>query len=306
MASAVSCAIRFHLANGEKIVLPCKSHQSLAEVKDKIWQKKGLREEPRQFVFRLYDGELFFQDHETVGRVMEVAEVFREHEKEPRAIMEMMLLPLNDMDDAINRKANRISATGRTYHQGWLWRKSGTGSSSMWKRRWFVFQNLTLFCFESDKAMQTGQPALHQIPMGSCHFYHVPDQVVRGYSHVMLLKSGHVEKRDRELCAEEPGEMDKWLSVINGFNLRRVKSICVAVCEELIRRGLDIHGLFRVSGGKEEVANLKLSYDMGQYPKLSEYKDDHALSGLLKLSLRSMSEPLLTFDRYQDLVNNGT
>jgi hypothetical protein len=34
----------------------------------------------------------------------------------------------------------------------------------------------------------------------------------------------------------------------------------------------------------------------------AECKDDHALSGVMKLAIREMHEPLLTYDLYSDFV----
>jgi hypothetical protein len=61
---------------------------------------------------------------------------------------------------------------------------------------------------------------------------------------------------------------------------------------------MDVEGIFRKSGGMISVQKYRDLYDNGEDPDLSECVDPHTVSGLLKLYLRSLPEPLITYDLY--------
>ena len=80
------------------------------------------------------------------------------------------------------------------------------------------------------------------------------------------------------------------------------------VVQELIgqlrkRDARHVEGLFRISGNRTEILNTKTEMDYG---KSSNYDLDklsvHTCSGLLKLFIRELAEPLLGFDNYPLLV----
>jgi Rho GTPase-activating protein 10 len=61
---------------------------------------------------------------------------------------------------------------------------------------------------------------------------------------------------------------------------------------------MDVEGIFRKSGGMISVQKYRDLYDNGEDPDLNECVDPHTVSGLLKLYLRSLPEPLITYDLY--------
>ena len=65
---------------------------------------------------------------------------------------------------------------------------------------------------------------------------------------------------------------------------------------------LQLPGLFRISGDSREIAELKVKWDVGEEVELSAYSP-HSVSGLLKMWLRELPEPLLTFELYQPLLD---
>ncbi|XP_046982846.1 N-chimaerin [Schistocerca americana] len=82
----------------------------------------------------------------------------------------------------------------------------------------------------------------------------------------------------------------------------RVVRRCV---EEIERRGLDTEGLYRVSGFAEEVEALKLALDTdGELADLGPEKYDNinVIAGALKLYLRLLPIPLITFDAHPPLI----
>mmetsp|Transcript_31646 Transcript_31646/g.51162 ORF Transcript_31646/g.51162 Transcript_31646/m.51162 type:complete len:556 (+) Transcript_31646:947-2614(+) len=79
-------------------------------------------------------------------------------------------------------------------------------------------------------------------------------------------------------------------------------------CVEVIReKGLSEEGIFRIPGSMSEINMLKKLYDYeakdtNLKDKLLE-ADINAVAGLLKLFLREMPDPLLTYDLYPDLLD---
>lgn len=72
---------------------------------------------------------------------------------------------------------------------------------------------------------------------------------------------------------------------------------------ELEKRGLDVQGIFRLSPPKPALDALKKQLDAGKEPNLAEIDDLNIISGLIKLFLRELPEPLLTFELYNDFVS---
>ncbi|KAM6233459.1 rac GTPase-activating protein 1 [Porphyrio hochstetteri] len=75
-----------------------------------------------------------------------------------------------------------------------------------------------------------------------------------------------------------------------------IPSIVVHCVNEIEQRGLNETGLYRVSGCDKTVRELKEKFLRAKsIPVLSKVDDIHAICGLLKDFLRSLKEPLLTF-----------
>ncbi|XP_061203148.1 rac GTPase-activating protein 1 [Neopsephotus bourkii] len=75
-----------------------------------------------------------------------------------------------------------------------------------------------------------------------------------------------------------------------------IPSIIVHCVNEIEQRGLNETGLYRVSGCDKTVKELKEKFLRSKsVPLLSKVDDIHAICGLLKDFLRSLKEPLLTF-----------
>lgn len=74
---------------------------------------------------------------------------------------------------------------------------------------------------------------------------------------------------------------------------REVPHILEDTINDLDARGLTHEGIFRISGGKRELEEIRDSLDSGCPVDFSEYTV-HTVAGSLKLWLRSLPEPLLT------------
>ncbi|CAH2093661.1 unnamed protein product [Euphydryas editha] len=73
---------------------------------------------------------------------------------------------------------------------------------------------------------------------------------------------------------------------------------------EIETRGLDSEGIYRVSGFADEIEALKMAFDKdGEATDLSVYSNINVIAGTLKLYLRLLPVPLITFEVHPKLVN---
>eukprot|EP00004_Rigifila_ramosa_P005879 TRINITY_DN16539_c0_g1_i1.p1 TRINITY_DN16539_c0_g1~~TRINITY_DN16539_c0_g1_i1.p1 ORF type:complete len:587 (-),score=130.60 TRINITY_DN16539_c0_g1_i1:76-1641(-) len=76
--------------------------------------------------------------------------------------------------------------------------------------------------------------------------------------------------------------------------------------DHVVKNGMDTEGIFRLSGGMSEIQALKLRFDRGENVDLNSVRDPHVVTGLLKLYLREMPEPVITYELYDFfLAANG-
>mmetsp|Transcript_14683 Transcript_14683/g.41773 ORF Transcript_14683/g.41773 Transcript_14683/m.41773 type:complete len:908 (-) Transcript_14683:200-2923(-) len=66
----------------------------------------------------------------------------------------------------------------------------------------------------------------------------------------------------------------------------------------LEQRGLEVEGIFRVSGSVARVKALKERFDKGENVDLDSIMEPHCVSGCLKLFLRELTDPVCTFELY--------
>lgn len=67
----------------------------------------------------------------------------------------------------------------------------------------------------------------------------------------------------------------------------------------ILRKGLSVEGIFRLSGAKGEVDALREAYDFEMDVDLNNVRDPNVVASLLKQYLREMPEPLLPAKDYQ-------
>jgi len=81
-------------------------------------------------------------------------------------------------------------------------------------------------------------------------------------------------------------------------NMPDVLTKCI---EYILQNAIKLEGVFRISGGAQTMKDLKESFDRGEDIDLSVYKDEHVVTGLLKLYFRELPEPILTWQFTNDL-----
>uniref|UniRef100_A0A670ZPJ0 Rho GTPase activating protein 27 n=1 Tax=Pseudonaja textilis TaxID=8673 RepID=A0A670ZPJ0_PSETE len=76
---------------------------------------------------------------------------------------------------------------------------------------------------------------------------------------------------------------------------------CIATVE---KRGLDIDGLYRISGNLATIQNLRFRVDHDEYLDLDsgQWDDVHVITGALKLFFRELPEPLFPFGFFNRLI----
>ncbi|GAM21390.1 hypothetical protein SAMD00019534_045650 [Acytostelium subglobosum LB1] len=81
-----------------------------------------------------------------------------------------------------------------------------------------------------------------------------------------------------------------------------VPMIVTQAIDYIEKRAMDVVGIFRLSGSVNTIENWKKMYDKGDKCDLMLENDPHAVAGLLKLYLRELPEPVLTYDKYEKFI----
>jgi len=71
----------------------------------------------------------------------------------------------------------------------------------------------------------------------------------------------------------------------------------------LFKHGPQTEGVFRLSGRKQRMEELKNAYDRGEVFDFSSEQDVHTIAGLLKLYFRSLPDPLCCHNLYKEWMN---
>ncbi|KAM8978916.1 rho GTPase-activating protein 12 isoform 8-T8 [Sarcophilus harrisii] len=92
------------------------------------------------------------------------------------------------------------------------------------------------------------------------------------------------------LCQKENGTVPKFVK------------LCIEHVEE---HGLDIDGIYRVSGNLAVIQKLRFAVNHDEKLDLndSKWEDIHVITGALKMFFRELPEPLFTFNHFNDFVN---
>uniref|UniRef100_A0A8C6EED1 Rho-GAP domain-containing protein n=1 Tax=Moschus moschiferus TaxID=68415 RepID=A0A8C6EED1_MOSMO len=80
----------------------------------------------------------------------------------------------------------------------------------------------------------------------------------------------------------------------------------VKLCiEHIVQYGLDVDGIYRVSGNPAVIQKLRFAvkHDEKLDLKDSKWEDIHVITGALKVFFQELPEPLFTFNHFNDFVN---
>lgn len=88
---------------------------------------------------------------------------------------------------------------------------------------------------------------------------------------------------------------------VTGKHIAYPLEICVQALTEI---GMYEEGLFRLTGSASKVKRFKASIDSGCFCEIiPEYRDVHVIASILKLYLRELPEPLLTYNLYNEWMH---
>ncbi|CAO3679677.1 unnamed protein product [Rhizopus stolonifer] len=81
-----------------------------------------------------------------------------------------------------------------------------------------------------------------------------------------------------------------------------VPYIVSACIKEVEARGIRSVGIYRLSGPTSSIQKYKAAFNEGEHVTFEEEHDINAVTGLLKLYFRELSDPLMTFDYYDYFI----
>lgn len=134
---------------------------------------------------------------------------------------------------------------------------------------------------------------------------------------------GHIERASKEYAVQKPLDTRRGAVPAKGkaapaplygrplaeLAEREGHSVPTAVermFAEIEARGLREQGIYRISGSKSAVENLRRAFDQQSAESIDlsggEFSDIHTIAGAVKTWLRELPEPLITFDSYDDLI----
>lgn len=110
------------------------------------------------------------------------------------------------------------------------------------------------------------------------------------------------DKRHRSKTMPSPAVFGVDLSKSVPFGAE-IPNIVEQAIKYIDEKALDTVGIYRLSGAAPTILNWKKAFDRGDRVDLSLEPDPHAVAGLLKLFLRELPEPILTFEKYESFVS---
>ncbi|KXL43880.1 hypothetical protein M433DRAFT_69014 [Acidomyces richmondensis BFW] len=90
------------------------------------------------------------------------------------------------------------------------------------------------------------------------------------------------------------------------FEKRVIPSIVCRCVEEVEARGMDVEGIYRKSGGSNQVKTVQAGFEQdGNYDISDPDLDIHAVTSALKQYFRKLPTPLITYDVYETFLEAG-
>uniref|UniRef100_A0A673J888 Rho GTPase activating protein 25 n=1 Tax=Sinocyclocheilus rhinocerous TaxID=307959 RepID=A0A673J888_9TELE len=199
---------------------------------------------------------------------------------------------------------------------GWL--KKQRSIVKNWQLRFFVLRGNVLTYHKDDRE----SAVQGTIPLFSCHVNELPSNADDKFL-FEIIPGDTDREREREayvLMATSQSEMEEWVRSIRkaigsrsngvfGKSLSdimvyekkfgpRLVPILVEKCAEFIREhGLNEEGIFRLPGQDNQVKQFREAFDAGERPSFPCDTDVHTVGSLLKLYLRELPEPVVTWPR---------
>jgi hypothetical protein len=154
----------------------------------------------------------------------------------------------------------------------------------------------------------------------------LPDNEEHNVTNAFELRVAHQTGQGLLVCCATPQERLDWMNLINAMVVgtvtnavfevpldlvmanQRDRSLTLpevqVVCTEyLLKSGISIEGIFRMSGSKREIAGIISKFNRGENVVLeNETSDEHSVAGVLKHWVRHLPEPLMTHRLTEDFL----
>jgi hypothetical protein len=223
---------------------------------------------------------------------------------------------------AISASIGNVSADSGLSHSGWMVKKG--------KRRWFALKKGTVMWFNDVQAAVDQESANGFLLLKRCRI--VEDAKSRTITVTPHAESG--EKPLEVVCynssdlagwlhalkggqadAAQTTMVDPFASTGNGLVFGRpieevleregttIPQIVTLCCEYLREVAMEHSGVFRLSGSSGEINKLRDVFDAGEVVDFfADEVDRDCVAGLLKLYIRQLPEPPLSFGLYKDFL----
>eukprot|EP01116_Phalansterium_solitarium_P015136 TRINITY_DN3328_c1_g1_i1.p1 TRINITY_DN3328_c1_g1~~TRINITY_DN3328_c1_g1_i1.p1 ORF type:complete len:1126 (+),score=490.30 TRINITY_DN3328_c1_g1_i1:1004-4381(+) len=201
---------------------------------------------------------------------------------------------------------------------------------------WFVFSDLLVYASKADSsgARSTPPAARGNVAQDNGQAYKYKGHLEVGRTQLMDLEETDTIKyafqlisKDQLLtvCCTSTEEKNDWVQTLRELMAERAKYRVFGVplkslmennplevgrsipsffetMTAYVNKHIKTEGLFRLSGSVVEINNLKEQLDQGDRLCLSTVRDANNITGLMKLWLRELPDPLLTFALYDQWV----
>jgi len=202
--------------------------------------------------------------------------------------------------------------------EGWMTKTSQKGEAKMtgMKKRWCVLKDNFLFYFPSNKSGSKPNGVLDleyasisreglniKLDIGpefsfvnQNRLYNFVGEAERDVAEWFLALKHHCSNGDLHRVFG--------ISLEKLFNRRTdIFNVLVSCINYLDEKGLNVKGLFGALPSMVAVNNLKERFDQGENVDLNDCSDPVIISALLKLYLRDLPEPLLTYALYDSFIS---
>ena len=230
--------------------------------------------------------------------------------------------------EAINAFVALAVAESGLAHSGWMVKKG--------KRRWFALRKGVLMWFNDVQVTVEEDNANGKLVLKRCRI--TEDAKTRN---IIITPHAETGEKALEMTCYTSAELQAWMNALKGGQaaaaqkamvdpfastgtglvfgrpieevMKRegvdVPIIVTSCCDYLREKGMEHSGLFRLSGSSATINKLRDAFDAGEVVDFFTFTDEDgeeveldSVAGLLKLYIRQLPEPPLTFDLYKSFL----
>jgi hypothetical protein len=198
--------------------------------------------------------------------------------------------------------------------------RASLGKKTSTKKRWFLLEDNLLYYYQNKSAnLPSGILALEYTsitelqnlsgPSGQKFMFELilnPNSFSGKVAHYIIFDENEAQVREwmkvlRYKCSNcsDKRVFEVPISKVMKQTKGQIPNLIVKTVKYIEEKAMDVEGIFRKSGSMIQVQKYRDLYDLGEDPDLNECSDPHTVAGVLKLYLRTLPEPLMTFDLYE-------